>query len=196
MWKFWFCFSSSKCSLFNLAILITSDDGCFVRVANPCQCIWMPDPTVHFEDSGFWPKILIFINIIISFISFIYCQILFFNKKFLLFCNSKIQFEETSQAEFDIFVINKDLMITIPCCVAVVQNLAILYQGKRLTREEEECQHLLASKEKCPAKKKRKTKPILPKIYTFFAFWRIHICYNYFFRKKCHRRKNCSGCNW
>ena len=103
----------------------------------------------------------------------------FFNKKFLLFC--KIQFEATSQAEFDIFVINKDLMITIPCCVAVVQNLAILYQGKRLTREEEECQHLLASKEKCPAKKKRKTKPILPKIYKFFAFWRIHICYNYFF---------------
>ena len=79
----------------------------------------MPDPTVHFEDSGFWPKILIFINIIISFISFIYCQILFFNKKFLLFCNSKIQFEETSQAEFDIFVINKDLMITtysLLCC--------------------------------------------------------------------------------
>jgi hypothetical protein len=30
----------------------------------------------------------------------------------------------------------------------VVQNLGVLYQGKKLSREEEECQHLLSSKEK------------------------------------------------
>ncbi len=31
---------------------------------------------------------------------------------------------------------------------SVVQNLGVLYQGKKLSREEEECQHLLSSKEK------------------------------------------------
>ncbi len=31
---------------------------------------------------------------------------------------------------------------------SVVQNLGVLYQGKKLSREEEECQHLLSSKDK------------------------------------------------
>ena len=142
------------------------------------------------------PKYLFLLILLLVLLVLFTAKSFFLTKNSCYFVIAKFNLKKPVRQNLIYFLINKDLMITIPCCVAVVQNLAILYQGKRLTREEEECQHLLASKEKCPAKKKRKTKPILPKIYTFFAFWRIHICYNYFFRKKCHRRKNCSGCNW
>ncbi len=43
------------------------------------------------------------------------------------------------------YTVKKDV---IKCIFPVVQNLGVLYQGKKLSREEEECQHLLSSKGK------------------------------------------------